>query len=40
MTEYTRCRNKNRGYMTLRVWQKPIEFGNKERKWHLGNPYL
>src|SRR5574341_1288931 len=25
MTEYTRFRNKNRGYMTLRVWQKAVD---------------
>src|SRR5262245_771772 len=25
MIEYTRFRNKNRGYPTLRVWQKAIE---------------
>ncbi|MCI0690677.1 hypothetical protein L0337_01575 [candidate division KSB1 bacterium] len=25
MTEYTRFRNKNRGYMKLRVWHKAIE---------------
>lgn len=26
MAEYTRLRSKNRGYMTLRVWQKAIDF--------------
>ncbi len=25
MTEYTRFRNKNRGYMKLRVWHKAVE---------------